>query len=281
MEENEFKALIHLLDDEDQEVAIHVWDKLIKLGVEGVDRLEAEWEIQEDPVIQRKIEDLIQHINLDDITEEIRNWRLDGGRDLLEGWLLITKFRYPELELQKYKDEINRLVNKTWLDINQGMDDVSRLKILNHILFVMEGFSGNRSETNLPDNNFINYAIDNKKGNALSLGLVYLIIAQKLEYPVSGVSLPGYFILYFKNPFQEFYIDVFNRASFFTKNDLKRFLKDIGVEEKAGFFKPTSNIYIILQMIRTLIVNYRKSGKEAKAEQFERLLKEIDISFNV
>ena len=43
--ENEFKALITLLDDNDNEVYSHVSNKLFSLGVEGIPLLESAWKI--------------------------------------------------------------------------------------------------------------------------------------------------------------------------------------------------------------------------------------------
>ncbi len=59
LSENEFKALIHLLDDDDDEVTHHVWSTLIALGPSGVERLEAEWLTASDPELQRRLEDAI------------------------------------------------------------------------------------------------------------------------------------------------------------------------------------------------------------------------------
>ena len=280
LKDNDFKALISLLDDTDPEVSSHVWEKLTSLGPQGITRLEAEWEVQESPAIQARIEDLIHRINLDKITGEILEWRKGGGKDLLEGWLLFTKFQFPDLDFSAYINEINRLVNKTWLEINSTMDTSAKLRVLNHVLFVMEGYKPNRKNQRFPDNNFVNYVIDQKTGNPVSLGILYLIICKKLELPVAGVILPGYYVLFVADSHQEFYLDVFNGGAFFKKEDLKRFLEKIKLEEKPSYFKPTSNIYTLLQLIRNLAADYRHAGKIEKAIELDQLEKDIEITFD-
>lgn len=280
LDDKELKALIRLLDDEDPEVSEHVWSKLTSIGVEGIDRLEAEWEIQDDPTIQNKIEDLIEQINSSAVSTDLLDWRKGGGKDLLEGWLLLTKYHFPDLDLDIYKNEVNRLVNKTWLEVNSSMDAVGKVRVLNHILFVMEAYTGNRHSTRYPQNSLLNYLVDQKQGNAFSTGLLYLIIARKLQFPVYGVILPGYFVLFFKDGEKEFYIDPFNGGAFFTKNDLKRFIGKLGIEDRPSFYKPTSNIYIILEIIKTMISDYEAMRQPDKAEQLKQLLKDIEIRFD-
>ncbi len=279
LDDKEFKALIRLLDDDDPEISEHVWSKLSSLGVAGIRRLEAEWEVQEDPVIQGKIEDLIDSISTRAVTQDLLSWRKGGGKDLLEGWLLLTKFHFPEIDLNIYRNEVNRLVNKTWLEVNNSMDSVSRLRVLNHILFVMEAYTGNRFSTRYPQNSLLNYLVDQKQGNAFSTGMLYMIVAQKLQFPVYGVILPGYFVLFFKEGEKEFYVDAYNGGAFFTKTDLKRFISKLGIEDRPAFYKPTSNIYIILEVIKVLISDYEAMEQPEKAASLKKLLKDIEITF--
>lgn len=279
MEDKEFQALVSLLDDNDPEVSEHVWEKLSALGREGILRLEAEWEKRGDPTIQSRIEDLIHAIYTEDVTRDLLAWRKAGGKDLLEGWILLTRFLYPELDAEHYRHEINRLVNKTWLEVNSGHDSLGKLRVLNHILFASENYRPDRKTMRLPNHFLVNHLMDTKKGNSHSLGVLYLLISQKLEFPVSGIILPGYFILYFLEGAKEFYIDVFNGGVFFSRSDLKRHLKQFGVEEKPAYFKPTSNIYIILEMITGMIEGFKAEGEDAKAAGLEKLFKDIEIKF--
>jgi regulator of sirC expression with transglutaminase-like and TPR domain len=277
--EGEFKALIRLLDDDDEEVASHVWATLMSLGASGVERLEAEWFTAADPEIQRRLEEVLNRIHHKAVGSEILEWRKDGGRDLLKGWFLVSKFQFPELDFQKYRNEINRLVNKTWLELNNQMDAVQKLTVVNHILFKMEGYGPNTPRPNFPHNSHLNYLIDHQQGNAASLSLLYLIICQQLDLPVSGVILPGYFILLYKDSKTEFYIDVFNGGHVFNRARLEGYLKQVNVPAQSSYFLPTSNIYIILNLIRTIATDYKANEKPDKVEELEELLEDIDIQF--
>jgi regulator of sirC expression with transglutaminase-like and TPR domain len=279
--EGEFKALIRLLDDEDEEVTSHVWSTLMALGESGVERLEAEWLSASDPELQRRLEEVISRIHRKGVAKELLEWRKDGGRDLLRGWYLVSKFQFPELDFQKYRNEVNRLVNKTWLELNNQMDASQKLRVINHILFKMESYAPNTGRPNFPHNSHLNYLIDHQQGNAVSLSLLYLMISQQLDLPVSGVILPGYFILIYKDEKQEFYIDVFNGGHAFNRARLEGYLKQVNVPEKPSYFNPTSNIYIILNLIRTIANDYAANDKPDKVAELEELLEDIDIRFEI
>ena len=279
MKEEEFKALVSLLEDDDPQVAEHVWGKLTSMGIEGVQRLEAEWEVQHDPIIQEKLEDVIALILAKDSTQELLDWRKGGGSSLWEGWLMLTKFRYPTAELQAYKNQLSRLVNKTWLSLNNQMEPYEKFRIVNHILFTLEGYKSNKKDSHFPENNFLNFVFDQKKGNVITISLLYYLICKELDLPVSGVIVPGYFFIHYLDSHLEFYIDVYNGGLFYSRNDLQNFLKAINLTPNPSYFRPTSNIYILLYLIRNIARDYRRNDQPDKGKTFDQLLEDIDISF--
>lgn len=279
MRDEEFKALISLLEDDDPQVAEHVWEKLISMGTEGVDRLEAEWEVQHDPVIQEKLEDVISRILSKSSTQELLDWRKEGGKDLWEGWMILTKFRYPAADLHDYKNQLSRLVHKTWLSLNNRMEPYEKLRIVNHILFTLEGYKSNKKDSHFPENNFLNFVFDQKKGNVISISLLYYLICKELNFPVSGVIIPGYFFIHYMDPHLEFYIDVYNGGLFYSRRDLQNFMKAIKLEANPSYFKPTSNIYVLLYLIRNIAEDYRRNDQPEKAAIFDQLLEDIEIRF--
>lgn len=279
LDDRQFKALITLLDDEDPEVNTHVWGRLMAMGHEGLERLEAEWEIQEDPEMQARLEEAMQRLHVNAVGQDLLGWRKEGGPDLLMGWFLVSRYQFPDLEFRKFRNEVNRLVNKTWLELNDRMDAFQKLRIVNHMLFKMEGYGPNAGKPNNPNNNFINYVIESQEGNAKSLSLLYLIICKQLDLPVHGVILPGYFILIYKDERHEFYIDVFNGGKTFNKARLRSYLKQVNVEEKSSFFAPTSNIYIILNLLEHILVDFDRNDKPRNVREVRQILEDIEIRF--
>ena len=75
MNNNEIKALVSLLDDEDKEILSHVEQKIISLGDAIIPFLEEEWENNFDPNVQKKIEDLIHLLQFDSLKNKLHQWK--------------------------------------------------------------------------------------------------------------------------------------------------------------------------------------------------------------
>ena len=94
----ELEALISLLDEPNNEIYYTIKDKILSYGVFAVPSLESAWENSFDHMIQQRVEELIQGIQFDDVKSKLRLWKEDSGNDLLEGFLLVTRYQYPDLE---------------------------------------------------------------------------------------------------------------------------------------------------------------------------------------
>ncbi len=91
-------------------------------------------------------------------------------------------------------------------------------------MFDIHRYSGNKTNIDAPQNLFINNLLETKKGNHLSIGILYIILGQKLNIPVYGVNLPQHFILAYAGEISEervktadengvlFYINPFNKG---------------------------------------------------------------------
>ncbi len=279
LNESKFKALIRLLEDDDPVVMEHVETELFSLGHEHITLLEKAWEDEVDTSIQSRLEELIYKIQVNHFTTEIYDWRMDGGRDLLEGWILLTQVQFPTLNVQKYRNEVNRLVNRIWLQTNPAMNDLEKLCVVNKLVYNLEKYTGNYKEPDRVENNYLSFLIDTRKGNSLSLSALYAIIARQLEIPLQIVNFMGYYALRYYQNSSHFYIDAYNKGMFFTPHQVQQFLKKLKTEENVYFYKPLSNIYTVLQFIQNLIKQHQQQGQAEKVALFEKLQKDIEVSF--
>jgi len=73
-ESKEIKALLHLIDDPDEEVFITVSDRIISYGRGIIPNLEYLWENTLQDSIQERIEMLIHRLHYRDLTEDFQRW---------------------------------------------------------------------------------------------------------------------------------------------------------------------------------------------------------------
>src|SRR5215217_5019813 len=191
MNKKEIKALISLLDDEDHEVSQHVEGKILSLGGNVIPFLENEWEESFNPIVQRKIEELIHELQLSIMIERLQAWKNGGALDLLEGMWIIATYHYPDLSIEKLKATIEQLYYDIWIQFQEEMNAVDQIKRINSLFFGTMNFAANTKNFHSPSNSMINVVLESRRGNPITLCVIYLLVARKLGLPVYGVNLPN------------------------------------------------------------------------------------------
>lgn len=276
----EISSLIRLLDDPDKEIFEHVHDKIISFGEEAVGYLESAWEEAFDPIQQERIANLVHEIQFRIIKEELKLWYQGGAFDLLQGVLTVNKYQYPDLDEQKVINQIEAIKRDVWLQMIYDASPAEQVKLINHVFYNIHGFSGNTSNHLDPQNSYLSQVLETKKGNQISLAIIYSIVAQKLDIPVYGVNLPQHFILAYVDETMEsefeggilFYINTFNKGFIFGRRDVDMFLKQLNLKAEKQFYEPCSNADIVRRILRNLISAYENLGSAEKVAELNELL---------
>jgi regulator of sirC expression with transglutaminase-like and TPR domain len=275
MEEKELKALVSLLDDDDQQIISHVEGKILSIGKTVIPFLEREWESNLNPSVQNRIEELIHTLQYDLLRERLKNWYEGKDHDLLEGMWILATYQYPDLELEKLKQELEQIYYETWLEFRPDLYAFDQIKVINSVLFSKLKFGANTKNFHSPGNSMINVVLESRKGNPITLCVIYLLVAQKLKLPVHGVNLPNLFILTYKDDNHQFYVNAFNRGLIFSKQDIENYINELHLVPQPSFFEACSNLEIIRRALRNLVMSFEKMGEHAKANEVKVLLVEI------
>lgn len=198
MNETKLESLITLLDDPDDSVFNLVLVEIIKEDISIVDRLEHIWETSFEELVQKRIEFIIQQIQFNDTKEKIKNWANQETLDLFEGIFLISRYQYPELKLKFIQIQLEKIRKDIWLEFKNSLTSLEKITILNHIFFNHYKFHVDRKNTESPQNCYINHVLDTRKGNPISITIIYILIARSLNLPVHYIDfdtnpLVGYF----------------------------------------------------------------------------------------
>ena len=287
---NSLHALIALMDDPDEQVYAHVRNRVLEIGPEAIQQLQTSWEESDLGLLfQSRIENLIHEIQFEACKTDLTTWYASSSKDLLKGALIVAKYQYPGLDEKSVLDYIERMRRDCWLEINPNMTAFEAVRIINKVIFEQYGFVGNSKNYNSSNNSYINTVIESRKGNPLSLSLIYSIIAQKLELPIYGVNLPNHFILaymdnngtnLFMSNGNEYgvlvYLHTFSKGSIFQKEDIQQFLQSIQVTPDASHFQPCSNSDIIRRMLTNLIAAFQQVGSHEKVNELCELRSLLD-----
>lgn len=284
------EALVQLIDDPDHFVYEKVRDELIVRGTNVIPYLESSWmEDHYGLLFHQRADQLIKEIHFSETKKELVEWINSDKKSLLEGSLIIARYQFFHLEEEKVIQTIESIKNDVWLEINPKQTALEKINIFNKIFFEKYKFSGNQDDYLSPMNSFINSVIDSRKGNPLSLSILYSIIGQELGLPIFGVNLPNHFIVTYldhdkirllaglSNEYGNlFYIDPYASGAVFDSSTIDTFLEKEEIDKKTEFYEPCSNSTIINRMINNLINGYLQKNNESKVKE----LRELKLLFN-
>ena len=284
LQDAELKALIRLLDDPDQDVYSNVSDRLVSFGKKVVPILENEWEYQHQDSIQKRIEHIIDEIEFDHCAFNLENWVVEYPQDLLKGTLIAGSFQYPQSDFDLIENIIERFRKDVWLELNENLTSLEKVRVINHILFDVHHIRSNHKYRNSHQSYFLQNLLPEGSGSPTVIALLYKIIADKLELPIVGIDLPHHFILGYKDIHNDtendmlFYINPFSKGAVFGRGELERYIEKMQLEIRVEDLKSIGNVKIIERLLVELKACYQELGKYKKLDQVNKLVQVLRAS---
>ena len=255
--------MLHLIDDPDEEVYNTVSDRLISFGKGIIPNLEHLWEHTSDETIQERIELMIHKLHYKDLTADFDNWK-NGHCELLQGALLTARYHYPDIQTIQTLQEIEKIRRNIWLELNNYLTPLEQANVISSILYNYYKQIGVEIGYAQPEDFFINKTVETKKGNAISNGILYLVLCQLLDIPVRAINIPKQFILAYMDTSYDilnpgahnaekikFYIDPLN-GQVYSHKDVENYFKRISVPPTTSYFKALSNKAVIQYLLEEL-----------------------------
>ncbi len=282
----EIQTLISLLEDNDTEVLAIVKAELLKQGTSILPQLEKAWEEAGDINFQVRLENIIHHIQFSTAKSRLMNWVADGANDLILGATYVSQFQYPGIDYHTINKAIEFISKDIYLSESISLSAIEKVKLLNYVIYDLNNFTRNTNNFYSPQNTFINHVLETRKGNPISLGIIYLAVAQKLGLPIYGVNLPKSFILAYMNEYRHyespdiaddilFYINPYNKGTVLGRREIDHFIYQQKLKPEPGYYVPCDNKSIIMRMITNLIIAYQKIGFSDKIKLLEEILKSV------
>jgi regulator of sirC expression with transglutaminase-like and TPR domain len=282
----EVNALISLIEDPDESIYLQVRSELKNYGEDIIPHLEHFWELNDfGTLFQTRLEELISSIQYDSVYNSLKKWIASEEKDLLEGALIINRYGYPGCDEDELRRIVSRIRQDIWLELNDNLTAVEVVRVFNHMLFKVYGFEGDRDSYDQPQNSFFSDVLTNKRGNPLSLSILYGYLAKALDIPLYGVNLPSHFILCYldldpdyrdwgiseKDADILFYVNPFSQGTMLMKEEIDEFLRTHNLPQDERFYKPCSNVDMISRMINNLIHTYIAKNQEDKVRELKSL----------
>jgi len=286
-ENKEIKALLHLIDDPDEDVYTTVSEKILSFGKEIIPNLEHLWENIHDEEAQERIEMLIHRVHYRELTADFVQWK-NNPVDLMTGALTVARYTYPDLQPQQIWQEIEKLRRNIWLELNSYLTPIETINVVNSILFNYYKQKGAEISYEHPDQFLLNKSLETKKGNAIGNGIVYLILCELLDIPVRAVNIPRQFLLgYFDDQYEllnpaghpsekiKFYVDALT-GQMYSHKDIEAYFKRLSVPPVPTYFRPLNNKKVIQFLLKELCKCYDNESDLYKMDELTLLANILD-----
>jgi len=269
-------ALIKLIDDPDELIFEQVRAEILLGGYEALATLHDKIDFEQlEPEYFQRVQTLIHELQEACVHEQLEKWCISSEKDLLKGLYIITKFQFPELTLGKLEELILPLERKIWLEINRRMTAFEIVERMNQMWFENINLKIEPKQTATPHNTFINVVLGDLIGTPLALGLIYSIVAQRVNIPVYGVNFSKQFVLAYIDEWRIhkfvkplgsggvlFYLLPSDQCKVVIKKRLEETLMKHNKAPEREYFEPASHSSLLILYLDELIATYKRYQRD-------------------
>ncbi|NET59849.1 MAG: tetratricopeptide repeat protein [Symploca sp. SIO2E6] len=200
----------------------------------------------------------------------------DDQIDLAKAALYLAQEEYPNLEIEAYLNTFEVMAAEIEERLPVERYPLRILKSINQYLYDDLGYTGNTRDYYNPSNSFLNEVIDQRTGIPITLSLVYLEIAQRLDFPMVGINMPGHFLI--RPNFEDtgIFVDAFHQGEILFEQDCEERLTQVfnrPVQLQPSFTDPVSPKQLLARMLTNLKFIYLNHQDLPKAlAAVERIL---------
>ena len=186
--------------------------------------------------------------------------------DILRAALLVAKLDNRELDIPAYLKQVERMVADIREVLPKDAGAEGKIAALNNYLFRQNGFHGSRTDYYHRANSYLDRVIDDREGLPITLSILYMELARRLDLNVVGVGLPAHFVVRHEpREGKQQLIDVFDGGAFLSRDEADKLVQELtGQSLEERFLAAYTKRQIIRRVLQNLIgVAQRADDREA------------------
>lgn len=179
----------------------------------------------------------------------------DESIDLAKSALYIAQEEYPHLDPNEYLNALDTMALELQERLPPQRYPLRIIQSINQYLYEDLGFAGNQQDYYDPRNSYFNEVIDRRLGIPITLSLVYLALAYRIDFPMVGIGMPGHFLIRPDIPDVEIFVDAFHSGEVMFPQDCEARLSQIyqqPVTLQPEFLAPVSKKQFLARMLMNL-----------------------------
>ena len=130
-----------------------------------------------------------------------------------------------------------------------------------------------------PLDSLLDRVIERRKGSPLSLSIVYLLVAERLDFRLEPIGLPGYFMVGCAADDLPFFVDPFDQGLMRDRDELNALLHDRRVALSTPDLSPVPVREVLCHICRTLVNGYASAGDPDRARLFAGFIEEFEAAY--
>ena len=134
--------------------------------------------------------------------------------------LHLARDLYPNVNVAHYVYQLDMFAEEVAAH-RPGLSATLRYQAMREVLIERHGLTGDGDYYD-PQNNYLNRVLDRRVGIPISLSIIWIEVGRRLKWPVSGISLPGHFLVRFDDPERFVLADPFGEGRSLSLDDCRQ-----------------------------------------------------------
>lgn len=198
--------------------------------------------------------------------DALKNERSTTTLDLAA--LDLARVEFPGLDVEASLLRLDNFAGQVDAGLPSHAGPLAFIATTNSLLFDHLHFRGNDDDYYDPRNSCLNAVLSRRLGIPISLSVVYMEVARRLSRPISGVGLPGHFIVVYQDGDSRYWVDPFHNGQILSYADccaIAQRAAGTDLRTQPELLEPVSNRQILVRMLNNLKVIYLRGQAFDKA----------------
>jgi len=221
----------------------------------------------------------LRELKFTDPVADFRGFIRSLNYELETGALLLARTVSPRLDIGECRAALDAIAARCRELIAEPSTRREKCRLLNRVLFHEWGFRGDVEQFNDPRNSLLDQVLARRKGIPISLSIVYLLVADRLDLDLGPVGLPGHFLVACHSEGAPFFIDPFDQGLFRTREEVHALLRSNQIVPQAGDLARTPVREVLCRSCRNLANHYGEAGDAVRARLFASFIEEFDAAY--
>ncbi len=170
-------------------------------------------------------------------------------------FMIAKTLQYPALDINRQLQIVDSMADELRKFVNSKERPTEIINAMNQYIFEKQGFAGNFDDYYDPRNSYLNDVLVRKNGIPITLSVLYIELARRINFNMYGVGFPGHFLIKYADKDFEIVVDPFGKGRILAYEDYQNLLDELyngQIRFEKRFLNAVTNEQILIRMLRNL-----------------------------